>query len=588
MGSYVEPYVSESGSPSLERLRSRSPDLERPETPVSGRHPPEAAASREQPSSTFSRGGVLEGESASAYYDLGRGGAGRPSSPPHPTMGEARRRRFGDRGSAPWEDPYSHLLGMPVEPSAGTPSGGRGFKGAAVVNFLSWWGAGEGVCQCLLWPRSWGRWSAIFSTAPNHGGSEETTFRWQGFGALGGSIFSPPGDASGTFCWELPTDDGCALPGIVPAGGFRVSGIRSLVPWPGSGAQGSRTSGWGTASGVPCPSSVCWGSTAWTAPHCRFAACACARACGLTVQVAQATKEEEEVNCGEGWGVCRQGVLALPSAGALRGRLPPASWWAHGDCPWGCLGEGDPNGGVSRSQWTGSSCRGTCLFLSGDILMTCRGRYGGGSVSRGTGSAGGSCSCSYGAPFTTGHGGCEPRPDLVVCHGQGVDRWSCGFIGSSWVGTSWATFCAEVGRRHEAPRLSLWEPRQGTTSGEELNSWSSRSHFASSACSSVRWRPQGYVSDPEVACRADEWAWGLPGGYRSTSGANLALPGSGDGFRDPSDACGVHRGFVLRSDPGGVLQGRSCPGGAAPFPAWWRCLRGGTWRETVSYFPSWG
>ena len=119
MGSYVEPYVSESGGPSLERLRSRSPHLERPETPESGRRPPEAAASREQPSSTFSRGWVLERESASAYYDLGCGGAGRPSSPPHPTMGEARRRRFGDRGSALWEDPYSRLLGMPVEPSAG-------------------------------------------------------------------------------------------------------------------------------------------------------------------------------------------------------------------------------------------------------------------------------------------------------------------------------------------------------------------------------------------------------------------------------------------------------------------------------------
>ena len=34
-------------------------------------------------------------------------------------MGEARRQCFGDRGSAPWEDPYSRLLGTPVEPSAG-------------------------------------------------------------------------------------------------------------------------------------------------------------------------------------------------------------------------------------------------------------------------------------------------------------------------------------------------------------------------------------------------------------------------------------------------------------------------------------
>ena len=119
LGSDVEPFVSEFGGPPLERLRSRSPDLGRPETPESGRRPPEAAASREQPLSTFSRGGVPERESARAYYDLGRGGAGQPSSPPHPTMGEARRRRFGDRGSAPWEDPYSHLLGTPVEPSAG-------------------------------------------------------------------------------------------------------------------------------------------------------------------------------------------------------------------------------------------------------------------------------------------------------------------------------------------------------------------------------------------------------------------------------------------------------------------------------------
>ena len=119
MGSYVQPYVSESGGPPMEHLRSRSPELERPETPESGRRPPEAVASREQPSSTFSLGGVPERESASAFYDLGRGGAGQPSSPPHPTMGETRRRRFGGRGSAPWEDPYSRLQGTPVESSAG-------------------------------------------------------------------------------------------------------------------------------------------------------------------------------------------------------------------------------------------------------------------------------------------------------------------------------------------------------------------------------------------------------------------------------------------------------------------------------------
>ena len=78
------------------------------------------------------------------------------------------------------------------------------------------------------------------------------------------------------------------------------------------------------------------------------------------------------------------------------------------------------------------------------------------------------------------------------------------------------------------------------------------------------WR-QGYVSDPEVAHRSDEEQGGKPGGHRSTSGAILALLGSGDGFRDPSDDWGEHRGFVLRSAPGGVLQGWSCPGGAAPF-----------------------
>ena len=216
MGSYIEPCVSESGGPSLERLRSRSLDLPRPETPESGRRSPEAAASREQPSSTFSRGGVPERESASAYYDLGRGGAGRPSSPPHPTMGEARRRRFGDRGSALWEDPYSPLLGMPVEPSA--------------ENFLQTMGA---------------RRQELYQ---------------QG------------------------------------ASGFQGSG--PLCPGQGQVHRDPEPQGGGQLGGVPCPSSVCWGSTAWAAPHCRFAACACARACGLTVQVAQATKEE--VSCGEG------------------------------------------------------------------------------------------------------------------------------------------------------------------------------------------------------------------------------------------------------------------------------------------------
>ena len=85
----------------------------------SGRRLPEAAASREQPSSTFSRGGVPERESARAYYDLGRGGAGQPSSPPHPTMGEARRRSFGDRVRRPgrihiltsWGRQWNLLLG---------------------------------------------------------------------------------------------------------------------------------------------------------------------------------------------------------------------------------------------------------------------------------------------------------------------------------------------------------------------------------------------------------------------------------------------------------------------------------------------
>ena len=79
------------------------------------------------------------------------------------------------------------------------------------------------------------------------------------------------------------------------------------------------------------------------------------------------------------------------------------------------------------------------------------------------------------------NGGCEPRPDLVICHSQGVDH----YFKFSWVRKGWATFSGEVGHRHEKPRLSLWEPQQGTTSGEELNSWSSRSHHVSSACSSV-------------------------------------------------------------------------------------------------------
>ena len=125
------------------------------------------------------------------------------------------------------------------------PSRGRGIEGAAIVDCLPRWGAGEGVCQCFLWPRLWGDWSDVFSTTPNHGGSEETTLWWQGFSSLGGSIFSPTGDASGTFCWELPTDDRCASPGTAPAGSFRDSGIPSLVPWPGTGAQGLRAQGGG-------------------------------------------------------------------------------------------------------------------------------------------------------------------------------------------------------------------------------------------------------------------------------------------------------------------------------------------------------
>ena len=49
---------------------------------------------------------------------LVKGELPRRSSPPYSTMGEERR-RFGDRGAAPWEDPFSCLLGRPVEPSAG-------------------------------------------------------------------------------------------------------------------------------------------------------------------------------------------------------------------------------------------------------------------------------------------------------------------------------------------------------------------------------------------------------------------------------------------------------------------------------------
>ena len=54
----------------------------------------------------------------SAFYDLGCGVTGQTSSP-HQTMRELRRRHFDDRGSAPWEDSYSHLLGTPMEHSAG-------------------------------------------------------------------------------------------------------------------------------------------------------------------------------------------------------------------------------------------------------------------------------------------------------------------------------------------------------------------------------------------------------------------------------------------------------------------------------------
>ena len=144
MESLFEAYVSESHIPSLEWLWPWSPELQRPETP-------ESAALREQPSATVPGTSVV---GALVRHLL------------HHTQqwGELRRQHFGDRSWAPWEDPYSCLLGAPVEHSAG--------------NFL----------------------------------------------------------------WTM---------GTVPAGGFRDSGISSLVPRPGSSAQRLRAPGWRTSPCLP-------------------------------------------------------------------------------------------------------------------------------------------------------------------------------------------------------------------------------------------------------------------------------------------------------------------------------------------------
>ena len=47
-------------------------------------------------------------------------------------------------------------------------------------------------------------------------------------------------------------------------------------------------------------------------------------------------------------------------------------------------------------------------------------------------------------------------------------------------------------------------PGSRSESRDKGRRWARSSHRASSACSSVQWQPQGYVSNPEVACRADE------------------------------------------------------------------------------------
>ena len=284
MGSLVEAYVDESGNPLLERLRSQSQELQWPETPELGWCPPEAAALREQPSSTVSQGGVPERESASAFYGLGCGGTGQTSSPPHPTMGEARRRRFGDRGSVPWEDPYSHLLGTPVEPSAG--------------NFLQTIGAHHQELH------------------------QQEVFAIQGSRPLcpgQGQVHRDSEPRVEDIFMYLPLSKWCVLEQYL--------------------------------LGCPTLSFCC---RHWLCQH-----------QSLTAHSPRDKKRRSQL---------RRRMLSVPtkSVGLVISwgtkRYIALSQLMNPWSPWGCLSWGDPNGGVSWSLWTGSSCQGTCLFFFGDIL----------------------------------------------------------------------------------------------------------------------------------------------------------------------------------------------------------------------------
>ena len=348
-----------------------------------------------------------------------------------------------------------------------------------------------------------------------------------------------------------------ASPGIVPAGGFRVSGIRSLVPWPGSGAQGSRASGWGTASGVPCPSSVCWGSTAWAAPHCRFAACACARAlssqsktCRRQKKKSAAEKAEERADK-ECWR-CRQ--LGHYEVDCPQPADEPMET-AHGDAlvevtpmevsP-GPSEPGRPVEGPASSSLETSS-RPVAAGKEEDQSREERARQ------------------AARACVATAHrsqwdmAGVSLDQTLSSATGRGLTVEAAASSDSRGSGRAGQLSVLKLAAATRRPSSRSERRDMGRRRARSLTCEFPAPTSASSACSSVRWRPQGYVSDPEVTCRADERAWGIPGGYRSTSGAILALLWSGDGFRDPSDDCAGHRGFVLRSAPGGVLQGWSCP-----------------------------
>ena len=386
-----------------------------------------------------------------------------------PTMRELRRRHFDDRGSAPLEDSYSHLLGTPMEPSAGnilqTIGAHRQKRYQQEASRI------QG--SCLLWSRQ----GQVHRDSEPQGGRHLRV--------------SPPVQVERA---------GAATPGLP----------NTVILPPVSEAE-----------------------------HAGSQHKPCRRQKSAEQKAAEHAKEClrcHQLGCYE---------VDCPHAADEPMGMPRLRWpqWRSPLFP------------VNRDVLS----RNLPLFLRKrppDLLRQVQR----GSVSGRTGSTCELRSCGYSAAFTTGHGGYESQPDLVICHVQGltVEAAASDSHGSGQAGqlsvmqltaaTRWPGSCSESCERGWCwASLGSEAPFPTTLTTSSLIWWWREAMFQT-----LKWHID-----------LMKWGRGLIGVPRLKSGAVLDFRGSDDGYLD-QDICRVRPGIVLWSASSGFLQGWCCLGGAAP------------------------